>query len=85
MDKYELNEVEQDIQATDFPEGSVWHELIKYCGPASVVILAKYNQTVSGDLSIRDYSGFVRKAQDRDFRKSVSRGTKVQTPPIPTP
>jgi len=77
MDKYELTEVERDIQATDFPLDSIWHELVKYCGPAALIILAKYNQNVSGDLAIRDYSGFVRKAQDRSFRSIVSHGTKV--------
>jgi len=77
MDKYELTEVEQDIQATDFPADSVWYELVKYCGPSALIILAKYNQNVSGDLAIRDYSGFIRRAQDRRFFNLVSRGTKV--------
>ena len=76
-DKYELTEIEQDIQAYDFPDDSIWHELVKYCGPASVVILAKYKENVSGQLAIRDYSGFVRKANDRSFRKSVSHETPL--------
>ena len=72
MDKYELTEIEQDIQATDFSSDSIWHELVKYCGPASVVILAKYRERKGERLPIREYAGFVRKAQDRNFRKSFT-------------
>jgi len=72
MDKYELTEIESDIQSEDFPADSIWHELVKYCGPASVVILAKYREKVSERLPIREYAGFIRKAQDRNFKKSFT-------------
>jgi len=71
MGKYPLNEIEQNIQPSDFPKDSIWHDLVNYCGPASVVSLDKYKQNVSDQLAIRDYSGFIRKAQDRVFKKNV--------------
>lgn len=77
MGKYLLTEIEADIQHEDFPKDSIWHDLVKYCGPASVIIMAKYKEKVSEKLTIRDYSGFIRRAQDRKFRKSVSRGTHI--------
>ena len=84
MEKYPLNEIETDIQPEDFHPESIWHDLVKYCGPASIVILAKYKEQVSDHLAIRDYSGFTRKAQDRIFRKSVSHRTPLDLDPTDT-
>jgi len=64
---YPLNDIEADIRPEDFPPDSVWCELVKYCGPAALIILAKYKNNVSGQLSIRDYEGFIRGARHRHF------------------
>ena len=85
MEKYPLTEIEADIQPEDFDAQSVWHDLVKYCGPASVVILAKYKENVSDHLAIRDYSGFTRKAQSRMFRKNFSHRTPLDLDPVDTP
>ncbi len=76
MDSYSLTEIEKDIQPEDFPPESVWHRLVKYCGPAALMILAEYREQVGERLPIRKKSGFTRKAEDRAFKRKVQKVKK---------
>jgi hypothetical protein len=71
-----LNEIEKDIQPEDFPEGSIWRTIVKECGPAALIILARYRETVAERLSLRDYVSVTRKAQQRNF---IRRNKKAPT------
>ena len=64
---YLLTDVEKDIRAEDFPEGSLYNKMVKHCGPASAKILAEYQATVSEKLSLRDYTSVIKRAQKRYF------------------
>lgn len=41
--KLKLNEIEKDIRAEDFEEGSLYYELIKKYGCGVVLLLARYS------------------------------------------
>ena len=79
MKDYPLTEIEADIKPEDFQADSLWYELVKYCGPASVVILAKYRAKVGERLFIRQHSGFVRKANNRKFERETEGFVSCET------
>jgi hypothetical protein len=73
---YPLNEIEKDIQPEDFPENSIWREIVKECGPAVLILLAKHREQVSDRLNLRDYASVTRKAQQRHFAKQAIKSGK---------
>jgi len=64
-----LNEIEKDIQPSDFPRGSIWRAMVEQCGPRGVILLARYRANVSERLTLRDYGSLTRKAQARKFER----------------
>ena len=68
LPEYPLDETERDIQAKDFPEGGIYHTLVKHCGPQAAVILAEYCETKTAKLTLRSYGSIIKKALDRKVK-----------------
>ena len=70
---YPLTDLEKDIRPEDFKETSIYHKLVKHCGPASVVILAEYFENVGRQLTLRDKSSVTRNAYKRQIMRNNHR------------
>ena len=76
-DPYQLNEIEKDIRAEDFPEGSLLNKLLSAVKGehAAIICLKVLAEEAAKDpqrrIHIRNWSGIIRKANDRDFNKKA--------------
>ncbi len=74
---YEINDIEKDIRAEDFPEGSLLNKLLTAVKGehAAIICLKVLAEEAAKDpqrrIHIRNWSGIIRKANDRDFNRKT--------------
>lgn len=66
--EYELNEIERDVRAEVFREGTVWRELVAACGQKAALIVARHHG--GGRVYILSEDTVTEKARKRSFKKN---------------